>query len=417
MTGKEWRNIGCTAFASGKHHAAVAAFLRAECLGEDEAEFHREIAVALWACNDRDSAMAHMHRAHERDKNSLGIAATMSNFLAALGEYGGAAKWLKHALALDPKDHQARFNRAIYLLTTGEWEEGWREYEARFELFPLDFPTPNVPLWRGNASLENKLVWIQGEQGIGDQIQFSRYVPWLQAQGASVIFDCNSGIADFAAKADIITRHMDYAGKFTVPRHPTTQALPDYYIPLLSLPARHKTTHANMPPSPNWYKKAASQFDFPIHGAEGKKKIGLVWAGSKDHPGDALRSMTLQNLLPLTGDDRCEFYNFQIGPRAQDILDCGADPLIHGLPIRMWMQTAIALRKMDALVSVDTGCAHMAGALGVKTFLMVSTEPDWRWGTEGETTPWYPSFKIIRQPARGDWASVVRRVAKELEAL
>lgn len=418
MTGKEWRHIACALYAGGKHHAAIAAFLRAKCLGEDEAEFHREFAVTLWAAGDRDTAMAEMSRAHDRDKNSFPIAATMSNFLAALGEYEGAAKWLKHAISIDGTDHQARFNRALYLLTSGDWENGWKEYETRFDLFPMDFPAPSgVRLWRNNVSIDGKLIWVQGEQGVGDQIQFSRYIPWLQAQGASVILDCNSGIADFAAKADIITRHMDYAGKYTVPRHPVTQALPDYYIPLLSLPARHKTTQSNVPSSPNWFKKAAQAFDFPVRGKEGKKKIGLAWAGSKDHPGDHLRSMTLQQLLPLTGDDACEFYNFQVGPRAADIMECGAEPLINGLPIRMWMQTAVALRQMDALVTVDTGCAHLAGALGVKTFLMVSTEPDWRWGTAGEATPWYPSFKIIRQATRGDWVGVVRRVADEIAKL
>jgi len=186
----------------------------------------------------------------------------------------------------------------------------------------------------------------------------------------------------------------------------------------LSLASRHKTTQHNIPPAPNWYKKVASSFKLNLKGDEGKKKIGLVWAGAPNHPGDHLRSIPLEVLLPLTGNDQCDFYSMQAGKRVEDIKKCGAEPLIKQiLSLVLWPQTCAAMMELDALVTVDTACAHMAGSLGVKTFLMVSTESDWRWERDTETTPWYPSIKIIRQPSSGDWRGVVRRVESELEAL
>ena len=417
MTGKEWRNVACTLYAGGNYFAAVAAFLRAQSLGEDDGEFHREFAVALWSANDRDSAMAQMHKAQEKDRGSFAIAATLSNFLAALGEPAGAAKWLSHALAITPDDPQARMNRALYLIASGDWERGWREYDARLDLYPIDFPGNAIPIWKGNASIDGKLVWVSCEQGLGDQIMFSRYVPWLQAQGASVIFDSHGTLGDFSFAGDVITRTMGPAGKWKVPVHPATDRKPDYHIPLMSLPSRHRTTQANVPPAPKWYKVASEPFHVTLPGDESKKKIGLVWAGSKDHAGDHLRSMPLQSLLPITGDDRCEFYSFQVGERCLDIKNTGAEPLIRVLNLSNWMVTAACLRQLDALVTVDTAAAHLAGSLGVKTFLMLSTEPDFRWGMTGDTTPWYPSVNLIRQHARGDWARVVRRIATEIEEL
>jgi tetratricopeptide (TPR) repeat protein len=414
VNGRDWRNVGCTQFASGNFHAAIASFLRARCQGEESAEFHREFANALWAAGDRDAAMREIFAATEKSHDDFAIAANAANFLTALGEYATAAKWLRVAIEAKPDAHQARFNRALYLLGSGNWEEGWAAYEARIDLYPLDFPEVGIPAWRGNASLDGKLVWVTSEQGVGDQIMFSRYVPWLQSLGASVIFDSHAALSDFSYESGVITRHMGFAGKFKVPEHPTTGRKPDYVVPLMSLPHRHRTTAKTIPPVA-WFKKVAAPYRVKVDGEEGKQKIGLVWAGSKDHPGDAARSMPLQALLPLTGNDKCEFYSFQVGERAADVQTCGAGPLMHHLPLRLWMQTAAALREMDALVTVDTGIAHLAGSLGVKTYLMLSTEPDWRWLTEGEATPWYPSLKLVRQTSRGDWNGVVRRVAAEIE--
>lgn len=416
MNGTEWRNVGCTLYASGNYQTGIAAFLRAQSCGEDCAEFHREFANALWASGDRTSALREITVASERDKRSFPVAANISNFLAAMGDYSGAEKWLKLANELKPDDHQARFNRSLYLLGSGNWEEGWPLYEARMDLYPMDFPDTGIPMWRGGASLRDKLIWITSEQGLGDQIMFSRYIPWLEKQGARIILDSHAALADFSFESGVITRHIGFAGKFKVPLHPVTMKKPDYFCPLMSLPVRHRTTPSTIPPAA-WFKKVSSSYSVKLPGDESKKKIGLAWAGSKDHPGDKSRSMPLQALVPLTGNNDCEFYSFQVGEHAEDVSKLGAQPLIHTLPLRLWMQTAAALRHMDALVTVDTAVAHLAGSLGVKTFLMVSTEPDWRWGISGETTLWYPSVKIIRQTSTGDWPGVVRRVMTELETI
>lgn len=407
LSGKDWRHIGCTLIASAKYATAVAAFLRARALGEEEAEFHRELAVALWHNDERDGAMREIFEATRKDPKNFAVAACVSNFLLALGEPAGAAKWLTHAIEIEP-DAQARFNRSLALLAAGSWSDGFSEYDSRFDLFPSDFPSQPMPLWTGHENLHGKTIWVPSEQGAGDQIQFSRYVPWLASKGARVVYDSRPELARFSPAE--ITRAVGHAGKFAPPAA-------DFYCPLLSLPARHGTTLDNVPPAPRWYKEA-TRSRLALAGAEGKKKIGLIWAGSKEHPGDHLRSMPFQYLLPLMTDIECEFYSFQCGEENKQITEAGAEPFIRRpLSLNCWEQTASALLALDALVTVDTGCAHLAGSLGVKTFLMLSTEPDWRWCSQGAKTPWYPSMMLVRQERRGDWGSVVRKVAGEVKAL
>lgn len=417
MDARDWRQLGLTLYASGKYTTAIAAFLRARALGESDAEFHRELASSFWSANDRDSAFREIFLAQEKDKNSYAIAFTIGNMMAESGNYAAAAKWLGKASELDPSESQARFNKSLYLLASGDWENGWKEYETRLEKYPLDFPAPaNVPLWKNTAqSLDGKLIWVTSEQGQGDQIQFSRYMPWLRAQGAGIIFDSHAELADFSFAGDILTRTMGPAGKWKVPELEGRK--PDYYIPLMSLASRHRTTPRTVPPPPKWYRKVAESFRVKIP-ESGKKRVGLVWAGAANHPGDNLRSMPIETLIPITANNDIDFFSFQIGKRATDIKDIGGEPLVKNiLPLALWSQTCAALLEMDALVTVDTAIAHIAGSLGVKTYMMVSTQPDWRWGTEGDTTPWYPSIKIVRQKSRGDWRGVVRDVAQELELL
>lgn len=416
MTGKEWRQLALTLLASNSPAAAVAAFLRAHQDGENDAEYHREFSSALWALNDRDNAIKEIYKAQLLDKDSFNISFQIGTYLASSGDYRGSVKWLTHALKIRENEPQARFNRALWMLASGDWENGWKEYEARADLYPLDFPKPEgVSLWKGNASLDGKLIWVTSEQGLGDQIQFSRYIPWLRAQGAAIIFDSHAELADFSFAGDVFTRTMGPAGKWKVPEIDGRK--PDYYIPLMSLPSRHKTTKDNVPPPPNWYKKVASSFGVELE-PSARKKIGLVWAGHSSHPGDHLRSCPLEALLPMTGTPGCDFYVLQVGKRLEDIRRLGAEPLFSRiLSLALWPQTCSVLRQLDALVTVDTSVAHMAGSLGVKTFMMASTEPDWRWGGEGETTPWYSSMKIIRQKSRGDWGGVALRVCDELARL
>lgn len=421
MNGAEWRQTGVTLLSSANYHAAVAAFLRARALGETGTKFSCELAIALWQLGDQDNALGELFRAAEEDRNSFDLAITVARFLGERGEKAFSARWLARALEIGSDDQklvaQARFNRAMAVLADGDWETGWKEYESRHDLYALDFPTPPVPMWKGNASLDGKLIWVTSEQGQGDQIQFSRYVPWLRSLSAQIIFDSHGELCDFSFAGDVLTRSMGAAGKWKVPDLDGRK--PDYYVPLMSLAHRHKTTQKNVPPAPNWYRKLSSSFSVRLDGhQEGKKKIGLVWAGNPNHPGDAGRSMDLRNLLPLTGNADCEFYSFQIGKRAKDIEECGAEPLIRTiLPIAYWPQTAAAMLQLDALVTVDTACAHLAGSLGIKTLMMITTDPDWRWGMKDETTPWYPSMTIIRQPKKGDWRGVALRVAEEIARL
>ena len=414
MKAQDWRNAGLTQFASGNYHTAIASLLRARAKGEDSADFHAELALSFWRAGDRQSAMREIHAAQEREK-SFNVCATVAKFLSEEKDHAGSAKWLARAVELEPDNHEIRFHRALELLLAGDWEDGWPEYEARQLLYPTDFPSTGVPVWKGEP-LTGKFLWVTCEQGLGDQIMFSRYLPWVRAKAASLYFDSHPSLADFSFGMDIPTRTMASAGSYKVPVHEVTQRKPDYTVSLMSLPLIHKTTPRNMLPPFDGYRIVSKPYSIKLN-STGKKKIGLVWAGGSGHPNDAVRSMALQTLMPLTGNDNFDFYSFQAGEHAKDIEKCAANLLIKSLDLRTWMHTCAGLKHMDALVTVDTSCAHMAASLGIKTFVMMAWECDFRWGATGETTPWYPSMKLIRQERPGDWTGVVRRVMTELEEL
>jgi len=415
VNGRDWRNAGLTQYASGNYTTAIASLLRARAKGEDSADFHAELALSFWRAGDRTSALREIHAAQEREK-SFDVCVAVAKFLSEDKDHTGSARWLARAIELEPTNHEIRFHRALELLHAGDWGNGWSEYEARKAVYPTDFPSTGIPVWKGE-SLSGKFLWVTCEQGLGDQIMFSRYLPWLRAKAASLYFDSHPSLADFTFGVDIPTRTMAAAGTYKVPVHDVTHRRPDYMVSIMSLPMLHKTTHRNMLPPFDAYRIVSKPYSVKLNGDADKKKIGLVWAGSKIHPNDAERSMPLQTLIPLTGDDRFEFYSFQVGDHGPDVEKCAAELLIKHLGLATWMHTCAALRQMDAVVSVDTACAHMAASIGIKTYAMLAWQCDFRWGAAGETTPWYPTMKLIRQERPGDWTGVVRRVMTELEEM
>ena len=415
MDARDWRNAGLLQFASGNYTTAIASFLRARARGETGANFHVELALAFWKAGDEQSALRELAAAQGIEK-TFEVCATVAKIMAETGDHEASVKWISRAIELQPDRRELRFHRAMQMLLAGDWLGGWQEYEARQEFLPMDFPATGVPLWKGEP-LGGKFLWVTYEQGMGDQIMFMRYLPWLRAKASSLYFDSHPELADFSFAMDIPTRTMAGAGSYKVPVHEATQRRPDYMIPLMSLPALHKTTPDNMLPPYPGFRIASKPYTVNLGGEPGKKKIGLVWGGNKNHPNDALRSMPFNELVPLCGDDRCEFYSFQANDRGEDIEKCGAELLVHRMSLRGWMHTCAALKHMDMLVSVDTACAHMAASLGIKTVMMLAQDCDYRWGGTGETTPWYPAMTLVRQERRGDWRGVVRKVMTELEEL
>ncbi|MCC7168395.1 MAG: hypothetical protein IT565_12590 [Rhodospirillales bacterium] len=310
-------------------------------------------------------------------------------------------KWVEKALELRPDYPEAQWERALALLTLGDYGRGLPAYEARWGLERSPPRTFDKPRWDGQP-LSGQTLFLHDEQGFGDAIQFARFAAQAAARGARVVLECQPELmrlfASLPGVAELVARGAP-APAF------------DCYAPLLSLPGLFGTTLDTLPALVPYL---APPEDRPIVlPSERRRKIGLVWAG-KTTPRD--RSIALGRLIDLMGDPRLAFYGLQVGPRAADIQAEAAGALITDLSAHLtdFAATAAVLSQLDVLVTIDTAIAHLAGALGVPTYVLLLYHSDWRWGAAGTATPWYPSLKLFRQARFDDWQAPLLDVARDL---
>ncbi|HUY69040.1 MAG TPA: hypothetical protein VMV79_07030, partial [Alphaproteobacteria bacterium] len=361
--------------------------------------------------------------------NSLGLA------LGRQAKFAEAEKTLREAMALAPGDAQIAANLAnLYVdqlrfeetwplfvearakndapairhhegmarLLAGDYQTGWELCEARLQP-PVNLRVqPACPRWRGETLIGKKLLLV-AEQGQGDTIQFCRYGGLLAKSGAQLAWVMQKSLQCLLA--------ANLPGIVLADDEPLPEA--DFYLPLLSLPlALGLYAPQNAPPVP--YLRAPVKLALPAGDGE-SRKIGLVWSGSKTHERDAERSIPLARFAPLwekTGAKPAVFYAPFIGEDLEQSANYPVVPLDDF--IGDFADTASLLMQLDCLVTVDTAAAHLAGALGVKTYLLLPYCPDWRWGTKGEATAWYASVTLLRQPQPGDWDGVMARLTDRL---
>ena len=316
------------------------------------------------------------------------------------------------ALDCDPSDHMARCMRALTLLTLGRLEEGFRDWNARWEALGVRRPAQTDghllgPAWNG-SSLCGKRILLHGEQGIGDAIQFVRYAPLLTRQAAEVVLEVSPALRSLFAL--LIPSIQVGTGTVTQPY--------DTHCSLLDLPA-HLGTGLDSVPKPAQFSIPADTrarwqklVDLGLRRNGRALRVGLVWAGNPFHPGDAERSIASATLLPLLAVPRVQFFGLQIGPAEARFND---PRLIQfGPRLSSFVETAAAILALDAVVTVDTSVAHLAGSLGCPTYVMLPFAACWRWLLNRNDSPWYPSLRLFRQAAPGDWTGVVHAVAETL---
>jgi hypothetical protein len=311
-----------------------------------------------------------------------------------------------------PGDLSTRFDLAETLLLLGEFERGWREYHWRYSLAHTARIERKVqrPRWDGRR-IANQTLLIHDEQGFGDTFQFLRMVPWAKERsGARVILEINAETRSLAKRT---TGFDDIVVRGTLP--PAF----DVHCEMMSLPMTMGLKLADLP-GPIPYLSAD-----PARLAKWRRKLGryqrplvaLVWAGRPSHFNDANRSMSLADLAPLAVPG-VTFLSVQKGPKADQAKapPAGMNLVSLGDDIHDFEDTAAILSIADLLISVDSSPVHLAGALGRPAWVMLPFVPDWRWLLERDDTPWYPSVRLFRQGARGDWAGVTTRMAEALAA-
>ena len=327
------------------------------------------------------------------------------------GELGEAEECFQRALVLLPDSAEARSFLGLIHLTQGRFAEGWSEYEERRNTpqFLREGREFSQPLWKGEP-LDGARILLHAEQGLGDTLHFVRYVPMVAARGGRVVLEVPHRLrrllAPTSGAEEVISRG---------------EGLPqfDWQCPLLSLPGAFATDLHSIPARlPYVFPQPAQAEAWRQKLSENTARIGLTWAGSPLHPYDAWRSIPLEALAPLTKLEGATVYSLQMGAPAAALKQPGSGTQGGMVDLQDEQQdfadAAAIVANLDLVVSVDTSIAHLAGAMGKPVWILLSKAADWRWMLERETSPWYPTARLFRQSAPGDWQAVVARVETEL---
>jgi tetratricopeptide (TPR) repeat protein len=392
---------------------ALASYERALALRPDDADALSNRGLALSELGRYDDALADYARAlalapdfipgHLKRGHTLVRLARMADALASFGA----------AIALNPRDAEANFNAALARLCLGDFGEGWKQYEYRWERKKYAVARPSLPrpLWRGEEDLRGQTILLTAEQGLGDAIQFARYAPLVAARGAKVVLAVHRPLKALMQSVPGVAQIVA-----------DDEALPafDHYCPLPSLPLAFDTVLATIPAQipylwPQQERLARWRDRLP---QTGRLRVGICWAGNRDHQNDRRRSIPLERFAEILSVPSVDFVSLQkaVGaPEAAVLRACGVAQL--GGEFADFSDTAAVVAMLDLVIAVDTSVAHLAGAMGKAVGLLVPFSPDFRWLLERTDSPWYPTMRLFRQSAIDDWQGPLDRVRGELADL
>jgi ADP-heptose:LPS heptosyltransferase len=333
------------------------------------------------------------------------------NVMRECGEPARAIPFLQHATVLEPNHTTALFNLAVAYLAQGDWTRGWQYYEHRwnFEHLAGTLPKFEQPRWTGQ-DLSGKRLLVIGEQGHGDNIQFVRYLYNLHVAGAKITFATTDGLIPLFSSGSVIERVVGYNNV------PTDF---DFWVPLMSIPGVLGLTLENIPSSISYITVDQDRYQQWLQtlGPKNRMRIGFAWSGRRDNWLNEHKGMPFEKMLAMIqAHPQHEWINLQIDatPEQEAELEAAGVRRFPGA-IQDFRDTAALVSHMDVVVTVDTAVAHLAGALGRPTWIMLNWfAPCWRWLTKREDSPWYSTARLFRQPQQDDWNSVIKKVSQYL---
>jgi tetratricopeptide (TPR) repeat protein len=406
-----YNNLAILLSSLQRQPAAIACFRRALVHAPQTAALHSNLGKLLADQGAFEEAVAECRKAIELEPKRPEYHHHLGLLYHRLGDYSGAIECFDRALLLDPARQMARWDRALAFLAGGDLVRGFADYDLRFDItIPGREPDRQlrsvrrrpVPLWQGEE-LAGRTLHVYAEQGLGDTLQFVRFLPTAARRGARVIFDCQRELLR-------LLRGFPGVAELRKEGGPLPEA--DLHLPLLSLPHRLGTTLQTIPPAP--YLAPPSDVSPPrfVRHPGTLLAVGIVWAGRPENAADQTRSMKLDQFLPLGDLPGLALYSLQKGERAKDIVAQGASALVGDLGSndRDLADTARLVAQLDLVITIDSAIAHLVGALGRPGFVLLPFAPDWRWAAKPEDSPWYPSLRLFRQQSPGDWEGVMRRV-------
>jgi tetratricopeptide (TPR) repeat protein len=405
-------NLGVALAGQGRLQEAITCYEESLRLNPNSPDAHNNLGNALRNLGDLAKAMAHYRRALElrpayaEAYNNMGIAFVQEGKLTE-----GIASY-RRALELNAAYPDAHLNLALGWLAQGDFDKGWPEYEWRWRgknATPRALPKPP---WDG-APLAGRTVLLYAEQGLGDTLQFVRYVPLVQGRGGRVLLECPPGLAPLLSRCPGIDTLV-----------PQGAPLPpfDCHAPLLSLPRLFGTTLASVPATVPYLFADPERIERwrPRLAGPGLR-VGIGWQGNPKYRGDRHRSIPLARFAPLAAVPGVRLFSLQKGHGSEQLAEWGEQWGLTDLGRELdeggagaFVDTAAVLRQLDVVVTSDTALAHLAGGLGVAVWLALPAASDWRWLRAREDSPWYPSMRLFRQQQWGNWEEVFARIAEAL---
>lgn len=402
-------NLGVALRLAGKLEASVSHHRLSLAADPDNPALHSNLGNALRAANRLDEAVKHHFQSITLNRDYAEGFFNLALCLRDLGRLDEAVGCFSRALALNPDNRRARVELAIALLMRGELAAGFAAYEARKRLPETPAPEFLQPAWDGGP-LEGKRILLYPEQGLSDVLLFVRFARELKRRGATVLVLCQALLKELLRAVDFVDEVVAEGEK-----------LPEFdvHASMISLPHLCRADFA-APSVGSSYLRAPDDSRIKLGRLErAKLRIGIYWAAMPGQPQDRQRSVSFSHFLALAGDPELLVFSLQGGVHQKDIQQFGAGGLVHdvGRGIFDFAEAATALSQLDLLISIDAPVAHLAAAMGVKTWVLLPSVADWRWQLGGAKAPWYPSARQFRQTTPGDWASVFATVGAELDSL
>jgi tetratricopeptide (TPR) repeat protein len=407
-------NRGLVFMALGRHKEALADFDRALAVDPALVEALSNRGHALVCLERHQEAITSFDKALALRPTHFDAHYNRGIVLHMLNRHAEAVDSYQRALALRPDHADAHWNDSLARLALGDFTEGWKKFEWRWRTSDrtrpgLKFP---MPLWGGDQPIDGKSILLYSEQGLGDTIQFARYVPMVVELGAKVVLAVHSELKQLLSGV-----------ASTVTVFGENERLPavDLQCPLLSLPQAFRTTVETIPANIPYIAPddaAVAQWAQRLP-QTALPRVGLVWCGNPTYKHDHWRSLRLTQIAPLLATPNIFFCSLNPGIGESDVAALGkyANVLHLGSQFRDFSDTAAVISLLDLVVTTDTAVAHLAGAMGRPVWIMLGHSPDWRWAFDRDQSSWYPTARLFRQASAGDRASVVARVQRELIAL
>ena len=412
-------NLGTIFLEQGNTNAAVISFQNALRLNPKLTEAHYNLGNALKENGDLDAAIISFQKAIKFNPNFLDAHTNLAATLQEAGDINAAITSFEKALKLNSNYLETHHNLAHALLLNSNYEKGWLEYEYRFrnaKKLITPYANPIIPQWHGESLKIGDKLLIISEQGLGDTIQFMRYIPYLRKQGIDVSLCAQTKLHDLIIASDITSNPLtpEQANKITSGKK----------IPLLSLPL-HLRVNQNNPIVTQRYIYSRNEFIMKwknILSVEKKPIIGINWQGNPQAEKSNLkgRSIPLELFSKIAKTSHLKFLSLQKGFGSEQLENCSfIDQFVscQAQVNKTWnfLETAAIISNCDLVITCDTSIAHLAGGMNKKTWLLLKDIPDWRWGLKDDKTFWYPSMRLFRQKKRYNWEEVIERVSRILK--